>query len=56
MSLVDGARTGTRGIENFLSTAGRNVLDLSPESVLCKPLQNPPGAIKCHGTLLQKCD
>ena len=54
--LVDGARTGTRGIENFLSTAGRNALDPSPGSALRKPLKNPLGTLKCFGTLLQKCD
>ena len=55
-SLVDGARIGTKGIENFLSTAGRNALDPPSGSVLRKPLQNPLGTLKCLGTLLQKCD
>ncbi len=55
-SLVDGARTGTKGIENFLSTAGRNAINPSPGSVLRKPLVNPLGTLKCLGTLLQKCE
>jgi hypothetical protein len=55
-SLVDGAKKGTTGIENFLSTAGRNALDPSPGSALRKPLLNPLGTLKCLGTLLQKCD
>ena len=55
-SLVDGARMGTKGIENFLSTAGHNALDPPSGSVLRKPLQNPLGTLKCLGTLLQKCD
>ncbi len=55
-SLVDGARMGTKGIENFLSTAGRNALDPTSGSALRKPLQNPLGTLKCLGTLLQKCD
>ncbi|MFZ3014271.1 MAG: hypothetical protein WA045_11240, partial [Nitrospira sp.] len=40
-SLVDGAKKGTTGIENFLSTAGRNAINPSPGSGLRKPLQNP---------------
>ena len=55
-SLVDGAKKGTIGIENFLSTAGRNALDPPLGSALRKPLQNPLGALKCLGTLLQKCE
>jgi hypothetical protein len=55
-SLVDGARTGTKGIENFLSTAGRNAINPSLGSVLRKPLTNPLGTLKCLGTLLQKCE
>ncbi|MFO0699299.1 MAG: hypothetical protein U0236_08730 [Nitrospira sp.] len=55
-SLVDGARTGAKGIENFLSTAGRNAINPSPGSVLRKPLINPLGTLKCLGTLLQKCE
>ena len=55
-SLVDGARTGTKGIENFLSTAGRNAINPPPGSVLRKPLINPLGTLKCLGTLLQKCE
>ena len=56
ISLLDGARAGRNGIENFLSTAGRNALNPLPGSVLRKPLQNPLGTLKCLGTLLQKCD
>jgi hypothetical protein len=55
-SLVDGARAGRKGIENFLSTAGRNAINPSSGSVLRKPLQNPLGTLKCLGTLLQKCE
>ena len=55
-SLVDGAKKGTRGVENFLSNAGRNAIDPPPESVLRKPLVNPLGTLKCLGTLLQKCE
>jgi hypothetical protein len=55
-SLVDGARTGTKGVENFLSTAGRNAINPPPGSVLRKPLINPLGTLKCLGTLLQKCE
>lgn len=55
-SLVDGARTGRNGIENFLSTAGRNAINPPPGSVLRKPLINPLGTLKCLGTLLQKCE
>ena len=55
-SLVDGARTGTKGIENFLSTAGRNAINPPPGSALRKPLVNPLGTLKCLGTLLQKCE
>lgn len=55
-SLVDGARTGTKGVENFLSTAGRNAINPPPGSVLRKPLINPMGTLKCLGTLLQKCE
>ena len=55
-SLVDGARTGTKGIENFLSTAGRNAINPLSGSALRKSLQNPLGALKCLGTLLKKCD
>ncbi|HMS84506.1 MAG TPA: hypothetical protein PKD12_12710 [Nitrospira sp.] len=55
-SLVDGAKTGTKGVENFLSTAGRNAINPSPGSVLRKPLVNPLGTLKCLGTLLQKCE
>lgn len=55
-SLVDGARTGTKGIENFLSTAGRNAINPPPGSALRKPLINPLGTLKCLGTLLQKCE
>ena len=55
-SLVDGARTGTKGIENLLSTAGRNTINPPPGSALRKPLANPLGVLKCLGTLLQKCD
>jgi hypothetical protein len=55
-SLVDGARTGKKGIENFLSTAGRNAINPSPGSVLRKPFINPLGTLKCLGTLLQKCE
>lgn len=55
-TLVDGARTGTKGIENFLSTAGRNAINPPPGSVLRKPLLNPMGTLKCLGTLLQKCE
>jgi hypothetical protein len=54
--LVDGAKKGTTGIENFLSTAGRNAINPPPGSGLRKPLQNPLGMLKCFGTLLQKCD
>lgn len=55
-SLVDGARTGRNGIENFLFTAGRNAIDPPPGSVLRKPLMNSLGTLKCLGTLLQKCE
>lgn len=55
-SLVDGARTGRKGIENFLSTAGRKAINPSPGSVLRKPLTSPLGTLKCLGTLLQKCE
>ena len=55
-SMVDGARIGKKGIENFLSTAGRNAINPSPGSVLRKPLTNPLGTLKCLGTLLQKCE
>ncbi|MBL8075504.1 MAG: hypothetical protein JNL29_14145, partial [Nitrospira sp.] len=55
-SLVDGARMGRNGIENFLSTAGRNAINPPPGSVLRKPLTNPLGTLKCLGTLLQKCE
>ena len=55
-SLVDGAKKGTRGVENFLSNAGHNTIDPPPESVLRKPLVNPLGTLKCLGTLLQKCE
>ncbi|MBH0202721.1 MAG: hypothetical protein HP496_10625 [Nitrospira sp.] len=55
-SLVDGAKKGTAGIENFLSTAERHALYPPPGSALRKPLQNPLGTLKCLGTLLQKCD
>ncbi len=55
-TLVDGARTGTKGIENFLSTAGRNAINPPPGSVLRKPLINPLGTLKCLETLLQKCE
>lgn len=55
-SLVDGAKKGTTGIENFLSTAGRTAINLSSGSALRKPLTNPLETIKCLGTLLQKCD
>ncbi|MBS0165915.1 hypothetical protein ACYX34_13770 [Nitrospira sp. CMX1] len=55
-SLVDGAKNGTKGIENFLSTAGRNAINPPPGSVLRKPLMNPLGTLKCLGTLLQKCE
>lgn len=54
--LVEGAKNGTRGVENFLSTAGRNAIDPPPGSVLRKPLINPLGTLKCLGTLLQKCE
>lgn len=46
----------TKGIENFLSTTGRNALNPLPGSALRKPLQNPLGTLKCLGTLLQKCE
>ncbi len=55
-TLIDEARTGTKGIENFLSTAGRNAINPPPGSVLRKPLVNPLGTLKCLGTLLQKCE
>ena len=55
-SLVDGAKKGTIGIENFLSIAGRNAINLPPGSALRKPLSNPLGTLKCLGTLLRKCD
>lgn len=55
-SLVDGAKKGTTGIENFLSIAGRNAINLPPGSALRKPLGNPLGTLKCLGTLLRKCD
>ncbi|MBX3348974.1 MAG: hypothetical protein KF747_09520 [Nitrospira sp.] len=55
-SLVDGARMGRSGVENFLSTAGRNAINSPLGSVLRKPLQNPLGTLKCLGTLLQKCE
>lgn len=55
-SLVDGARMGRSGIENFLSTAGRNAINPSPGSALRRPLVNPLGTLKCLGTLLQKCE
>ena len=54
--LVDGAKKGSTGIENFLSTAGRNAINPPPGSALRKPLINPLGTLKCLGTLLQKCD
>ncbi|WP_176697986.1 hypothetical protein [Candidatus Nitrospira nitrosa] len=54
--LVDGAKEGTKGIENFLSTTGRNVINPPPGSVLRKSLTNPLGTLKCLGTLLQKCE
>lgn len=46
----------TKGIENFLSTTGRNALNPLPGSALRKPLQNPLGTLKCLGTLLQECE
>jgi hypothetical protein len=52
-SLVDGAKNGTTGIENFLSAAGRNAINQPPGSVLRKPFTKPLEAIKC---LLQRCD
>ncbi|NGZ97531.1 MAG: hypothetical protein CV089_15670, partial [Nitrospira sp. WS110] len=55
-SLVDGTKKGTRGVENFLSNAGRHAIDPPPQSVLRKPLVNPLGTLKCLGTLLQKCE
>jgi hypothetical protein len=55
-TLVDGAKRGTKGVENFLSTAGRNVINPPPGSALRKPLINPLGTLKCLGTLLQRCD
>ena len=55
-ALVNGAKTGTKGVENFLSTAGRNAINPPPGSVLRKPLMNPRGTLKCLGTLLQKCE
>ncbi|MBX3318296.1 MAG: hypothetical protein KF890_00305 [Nitrospira sp.] len=55
-SLVDGTKKSTRGVENFLSNAGRHAIDPPPESVLRKPLVNPLGTLKCLGTLLQKCE
>lgn len=55
-TLVDGAKKGTKGVENFLSTAGRNAINPPPGSVLRKPLINPLGTLKCLGTLLQKCE
>lgn len=55
-SLVDGAKMGTKGVENFLSTAGRNAINPPSGSVLRKPLMNPLGTLKCLGTLLQKCE
>ncbi|MDR4467712.1 MAG: hypothetical protein MRJ68_05320 [Nitrospira sp.] len=56
MSLVDGTKKGTRGVENFLSNAERHAIDPPPGSVLRKPLMNPLGTLKCLGTLLQKCE
>jgi hypothetical protein len=55
-SLVDGTKKGTRGVENFLSNAGRHAIDPPSESVLRRPLVNPLGTLKCLGTLLQKCE